>query len=639
MNKKFNIMSLLALPIFSLLLLTSCANEKKQGPLNNQAENTIAAAATIEEQDSEEFTKTEYFNRKKERVKYFLGEFKDFPDPVFDQSAELKMPNQEDVETLFKYMRKNIDSLELEGPNPEVLKNNLFMNEAGKIDFNKLLEKFRFKPIFKDVSFSIEHLTYNRAKGVPGFKPIRYTTMFKNLIMNNILFDSVKLDDIDFTGSELSTVTVASSSYNRLNCMRCTFNNSYFDNSTAKDADFSFSAGSLVFDNNNISFLKITDSAFDKLEFNGGTLRNSVFINTKNLEISNTVKTFNNVTDTSTRESLPLKSVGLVFEDSFPGGTGTKVFNKIRDSDFQPIKIEFALEKFINEEALVKEVDAIQKRALAINDNNSIAKRILTLFRQDPGSYPQMARIEKMAQGYVNKLDSLIIPGGLDIEPYFYDRNLTPEEFYGDQKTRLKAKKNIEAEEFPIRSILEVFLIDFAIQKQIPMLLICRGAHIYSIWKGGKMIENLPDQYDDVNFDTHLRTITAPLDLSAEDKNHKLIQLVNNEGKKPIGVYGNHHQAIDMESLHPDLRVLLVWDLGKRGKIPYALYDRTYAPGVWLTQFHPEVKEEFGAAMARQLSNLNTEIFDSFFELMKTPKDTSNLDIPAAPSPQSTQNY
>lgn len=628
MNKK-RLISLLSVPFFTFFLLSGCAEQKNHSELL-----AFNAAEIVDDQDSDEFTKTEYFNRRKERVKFFLGEFKDFPDPVFDPNAELKIPNQEDVEMLFKYMRKNLDSLELEGPNPEVLKSNLFMNEAGKIDFNKLLEKFRFKPVFKDLSFSIEHLTYNRAKGVPGFKPIRYTTMFKNLIMNNILFDSVKLDDVDMTGSELTKVTVANSSYNRALCMRCKFDNVYFDNDTAKDADFSFSSGTLTFDNNNISFLKITDSNFDKLVFEGGTLRNSVFINTKNLEISNTVKTFNNVSDASTPESLPLKSVGLVFEDSFPGGTGTKVLNKIRESDYQPIKIEFALEKFIDEEALVKEVDAVQKKALELKDDNSLAKRIITLFRQERANYPQIARIETMARGYVNKLDSLIIPGGLDIEPYFYDRNMTAEKFYGDQKTRLKAKKNIEAEEFPIRSILEIFLLDLAIEKQIPLLLICRGAHIYNIYKGGKMIENLPDLYDDVNFDSHLRHLVKPANLSEEDGNHKLIKLANKQGRRPIGVYGNHHQAIDTESLPSDLRILLVWDLGKRGQIPYALYDRTYAPGVWLTQFHPEVKEEFGAAMARQLSNLNTEIFDSFFELMKrrtVKQKPVTLDAPPPP--------
>ena len=631
MNRITSFTRLLSLPFCALIILSSCADKKNQALQQSHAENLVAAETNIDDQDSEEFTKTEYFSRKKERVKYFLGEFKDFPDPVFDPQAELKIPDQEDIESLFKYIRKNLDSLELEGPNPEALKNNLFMNEEGKIDFNKLLDKFRFQPLFKDLSFSIEHLTYNRAKGVPGFKPIRYTTMFKNLIMKDILFDSVKLDDVDFTGSDLTKVTVANSSYNRTLCMRCNFNNSYFDNSTAKDADFSFSKGSLSFENNNISFIKITDSNFDKLEFEGGTLRNSVFINTKNLEISDTVKTFNNVTDTSTSQSLPLKSVGLVFEDSFPGGTGTKVLNKIRESDYQPIKIEFALEKIIDEEALLKEINNLHKKALDLIDNNSLAKKMLIVFRQDSQAYPQIAKIEKMAQGYVNKLDSLIIPGGLDIEPYFYDRNMTPEEFYADQKTRLKAKKNIETEDFPIRTLLEIFLLDLSIEKQIPLLLICRGAHIYNIWKGGKMIENLPDVYDDINFDSHLRYIVKADNLSEEDKNQKLIKLVNKQGKKPIGVYGNHHQAIEMESLPSDLRVLLVWDLQKRGAIPYALYDRSYAPGVWLTQFHPEVKEEFGAAMARQLSSLNNEIFDSFFELMKSRKSQQAIDGPTTP--------
>ena len=152
------------------------------------------------------------------------------------------------------------------------------------------------------------------------------------------------------------------------------------------------------------------------------------------------------------------------------------------------------------------------------------------------------------------------------------------------------------------------------------------------------MIENLPDIFDDVNFDGHLRHVTPAADLSAQDKEHKILKLVEKEGNRPVAVYGNHHQAIDLNSLHKDLRVLLVWDLGKRGVIPYALYDRTYTPGMWLTQFHPEVKEEFGGAMAKQLSNLNTEIFDSFFEMMKERKLTTlPTETPAASSQPAVQ--
>src|SRR5262245_26649914 len=130
MKNKFSAARLFLLPIFSLILFTSCANnfeDKLQAPF----ENSVAALTLVSPVDAEEFTKNEYISRKRESVKYFLGEFKDVPDPEFDQNAPLKIPNQEDVEILFKYLRKHIDSLELEGPDPEILKKNIFMNESG----------------------------------------------------------------------------------------------------------------------------------------------------------------------------------------------------------------------------------------------------------------------------------------------------------------------------------------------------------------------------------------------------------------------------------------------------------------------------------------------------------------------------
>jgi gamma-glutamyl-gamma-aminobutyrate hydrolase PuuD len=567
-----------------------------------------------------EFTEEEYFDKKLEDIKYFIGQYKDFPDPEFDTNLPLRVPNQEDIENLFKYMRKYIDSLEEGGPNPEAIKQHIFMDENNKIDLNKLLNKFRFKAVFNDLSFSVPSLTYNHAKGVPGVKPIRYTSLFHNIKLDNAEFNNVKLENTDFSGSELNNIKIIDSTFSRALCMRCSLDNINIINSDAKEADFSFSSGTINFENSNLSYLKITDSDFDKLSFNGGTLTNSSFINSGDVDLNDT-KVFSNIFDSSTPNSLSLKTVGIVYKNGFPGGTANKVLNILRNQEIQPIKIEYGLEKFVDEEALQNEVVTIIDEVRLLNDKNSISKRFIKKYEENPQNYPNIDKIAKMSQGYINKVQGLIIPGGLDIEPYFFNSELSASSFYDDQRARLKGKKNIEAEEFPIRSTLEIFLIYYAQQKNLPLLLLCRGAHIYNIIKNGMMIENLPDVYDDVNFEAHLRYVDEASNLTTADKEQKLYKLFAKQ-KKPVAVYGNHHQAIDEQTLNSDLKTLLIWKLRRGDYIPYALYDKSYEAGAWLFQFHPEVKEEMGGAMARQLSVMNNQIFDAFFQLMDKPKNS-----------------
>lgn len=613
-----------------------CADISHLDPSDTQ--DTVDALIA-EKDDPKEFSQVEYFSQKEEGIKYFLGQYKDFPDPIVDPNAPLKIPNQDDVESLFKYLRKHVDSLDLGSPDAESIKKKLFMNEDGKMDLNRILNHFRFKPVFRDVSFSIENLTYNRAKGVPGIKPVRYVSMFKNMLVNDVDFDSVKFEDLDWSGSQFKNVRVMNSSFSRTLCLSCEFDNVTFDNSTAKDADFSFSKGAMAFVKSNLSYLKVTDSDFDQISFIDSSLRNSVFINSKNVSMQN-VDSFNNVGASFPVSDTRLKNVGLIYKNSFPGGTAYKIHNTIRARELQPIKIEYGLEGIIDGEALKQEVDKMFAAIDHSDDSSSITEKLLSVYKDNKDQYPLTNKIDTMVQGYVKSLDSLIIPGGLDMEPYFYNKNISPNEFYTDQLARLRGKKGIVTEENPIRSMLEVLLLDAASKQQLPLLMICRGAHLYNIVKGGKMIENLPDVYDNVDFGAHLRFIEKAKDLSERDASHKLVKIFEKQGRDAVPVYGNHHQAVDPNALGAGLKTVLVWNLHNDDYIAYALYDQTYAPGAWLVQFHPEVKEELGGAMSRQLSALNTELYDSFFDLMdmklgqKVPTETQE---PAAVSPKSTE--
>lgn len=580
--------------------------------------NVLARLIQLGPTDEIDETKMEeIFDKRKEEVKFFLGDYKDAPDPDFSQVTEIKAPNQEDIESLLTYLRKYVDSLYLGSPDADQIRIKIFMDEEGKIDLNALLHKFGFKPEFRDISFSVEKLSYDRAKGVPGLAPVRYMDALKNIKLDGAIFDSVKMDNLDLSGSKLSNIKIVESTLNRSLCMNCTFDAVSVEKSNAKDADFSFSKGDLSIIDSHFSYLKITDSNFNNLSFDGGTLTNSVFINGNRVGMSG-VDEFNNILDNDTSEKSSVKNIGLVYKDSFPGGTASKIYEQIRLNNFQPIKIEYGIDNIlIDPEAIQKEIEILFDHAVNSTDSESVANQMLHGFDENPEGYPQMAIIQSLAQSYVDRLDGLIIPGGLDVEPYFDHGSISAAAFYDDQRTRLKGKKDIIAEEFPIRTALELFLVHQAKKKGLPLLMICRGAHLYSLIKNGSIIENLPDVYDNVDFSTHRREILKADNLSSEDAKTRMIELFNKEGKGYVVVYGNHHQAINPYDTGNDIRTLLVWKMPDESYIPYALYDASYKPGAWLTQFHPEVKDNSGGAMSRTLSNFNTEVFDSYFELVQ----------------------
>ncbi|MBN2618638.1 MAG: gamma-glutamyl-gamma-aminobutyrate hydrolase family protein [Spirochaetales bacterium] len=83
-----------------------------------------------------------------------------------------------------------------------------------------------------------------------------------------------------------------------------------------------------------------------------------------------------------------------------------------------------------------------------------------------------------MASAYLDRIDGLIISGGVDVSPYLYGENPIKEvDFF-----------SVERDNF------EIALIKGAIEKKIPLFGICRGVQLINVALGGSLYQDIHTQ-------------------------------------------------------------------------------------------------------------------------------------------------
>ena len=185
-------------------------------------------------------------------------------------------------------------------------------------------------------------------------------------------------------------------------------------------------------------------------------------------------------------------------------------------------------------------------------------------------------------------LDGLMLAGGADIDPGSYGQS-------ADAET---------VDTVPERDAFELGLVRGAIERDLPVLGICRGMQLINVACGGTLQQHLPDLY---GHDEHRRVIGS-FDGSDHD-------VALSEGSLAAGAAGelahatksHHHQGVDRLG-----DGLLVSGLSTLDELPEAieLPDRRFVLGV---QWHPEadpsstVIGSFVAAAAARVSAARAE--------------------------------
>ena len=160
----------------------------------------------------------------------------------------------------------------------------------------------------------------------------------------------------------------------------------------------------------------------------------------------------------------------------------------------------------------------------------------------------------------IERLDGIILSGGADIDPSIHSPNEDP------------SASKIE----PGRDSHELDILDITLNKNMPVLGICRGLQVINVHAGGTLFQDIPDH--------------ANLKNPADDKHHKVkfeknCVLSNIYGPE-IEVNSLHHQAINKlgEGIRP-----VGWSVGGEATQMVVEAIESINSMVLAVQWHPEL--------------------------------------------------
>ncbi|MCS6988163.1 MAG: gamma-glutamyl-gamma-aminobutyrate hydrolase family protein [Chloroherpetonaceae bacterium] len=171
---------------------------------------------------------------------------------------------------------------------------------------------------------------------------------------------------------------------------------------------------------------------------------------------------------------------------------------------------------------------------------------------------------------WLARLDAIVFSGGQDVKPSFFGKTLSDDEL---EKFRVRS--------LPERDEMEIWLAQKSIERELPILGICRGLQLVNVAMGGTLILDIERQTGAKGHETekHNRerglSNTHPLTINLDSKIGKMI------GEARAEVSTRHHQAA--EKVAKGLRIVAKSDDG----IIEALEADDDRP-IYLVQWHPE---------------------------------------------------
>jgi putative glutamine amidotransferase len=190
---------------------------------------------------------------------------------------------------------------------------------------------------------------------------------------------------------------------------------------------------------------------------------------------------------------------------------------------------------------------------------------------QDAGGMAVMIPPDPELEGdpdpVLDLIDGLVLAGGNDIDPESYGAQRQP----GTQPS------------VPMRDAVEIALIRCAIERDMPVLGICRGMQLINVALGGTLIQDLPEA---IGHEEH-RRVPGSFDGAEHDVRLAAGSLAAQAAGEDVHVTkSHHHQAIDLVGEGLEITGYSTLD-----ELPEALEapDQRFVLGV---QWHPEADEE-----------------------------------------------
>src|SRR5437763_14350209 len=179
---------------------------------------------------------------------------------------------------------------------------------------------------------------------------------------------------------------------------------------------------------------------------------------------------------------------------------------------------------------------------------------------------PPDAQLESNPDEVLDLLDGLILAGGADIDPSYYG----------------EPAHEATVGTVPERDTFEIALARRALDRDIPLLGICRGMQLMNVAAGGTLNQHLPESH---GHEDHRRSLGSFDDADHDVRLEPGSLAARAAGEETHGTKSHHHQGID--ALGDGLRVTGWADLDE---LPEAIEapDKRFVLGV---QWHPEADE------------------------------------------------
>jgi putative glutamine amidotransferase len=170
-------------------------------------------------------------------------------------------------------------------------------------------------------------------------------------------------------------------------------------------------------------------------------------------------------------------------------------------------------------------------------------------------------------------LDGLMLAGGADIDPGSYGEQTHPE----------------TVDTVPERDLFEIALVRGAIERDLPVLGICRGMQLINVAYGGTLLQHLPERFG------HHEHLRVPGTFDGADHDVDLTEgslAARAAGETHHATKSHHHQGVDR--LGEGLRIS---GSSAMDGLPEAIErpDRRFVLGV---QWHPEADAASGVVRA-----------------------------------------
>lgn len=427
---------------------------------------------------------------------------------------------------------------------------------------------------------------------------------FSRSVFHNATFIDCLMEEVIFAGSnfkdcKLQGCKLQDSLFEKAKLVNCSFEGCKMPYSGIISSDLL----NVTFTDCDLSCANFLQSTASGCAINKSTLANCYLYETQ--------KQFSLDEQSKKTHEITQPAVFIAWYTEKPGEFAIKTVASLKQAKAVPIKIDYLPQGIVPNE-LDSEVrdcfKVLDSKKVDPKDTRSYAERLLDLAENEPPRpLPQLKAMLEHADYLARNMDALLLPGGDDIPPEFYQ-----------QKKEDVTKPDSDYR----RTVFELAVLKYVKRRGVPLMGICRGSQISNVFFGGTLNQDAGSQQ---GLQTLERTASKPEEGIGVVRGILYGKDVRVEAQTPAGaepgskqelvvnwpqnnVQGemHHHQA--SKTVGRELAAI-----AENNKMIKAMERVFGAMGIF-TQFHPEGKQDMSQAALKRNNAFFTAIRQAGWE-------------------------